>query len=310
MTVNITLRQLRAACHLADTGKFTLAAQHMHITQSAFSTLIKELEQAIGLKLFDRHTRKVEMTAVGEEFSRVATRTLGDLDAAILDLQNMATLRQGRVRVACSTVIASSLLSPAIKQFRVSFPGVHFVVRDVAEEDITRVVKSQSVDFGIGTSLDQQDEVAETFLFKDRFIALCAREHHFSQRTRLKWSDLQDEPFIALAPASPIRQLIDRALAKEGIRLTSVVNEASFATTVLSLVSAGVGVSVLPINNLPYLPLDVHSATLVAPSIERSVSIFTEQGRSVPPAAAAFIDLLHQRVQPPWRKLPERPAAG
>lgn len=308
MQPNVTLRQLRAFVLLAQTGKFTLAAQRMHITQSALSTLVKELEQGVGARLFDRHTRMVEMTAAGADFYLVAQKLLDDLDTAVAGMGDLAALRNGRVSIVASTVISASLLSGAFKAFRGLHPGVQFVLRDVAEEEILRVVASGTVDFGIGTFLDADGDIAESHLFDDGFLALCAPEHPLARKRRIRWRDLQGEPFIALAPGSPIRRLLDDTMAREGLRM-NVVNEVSFSTTVLSLVSAGVGVSVLPMNNHPYLRgFDVHAAPLVSPSVTRRISIFTKRRRSLSPAAGAFIEFLHAQVRRPAGNAP--PAAG
>jgi len=296
MQSNVTIRQLRAFVLLAQTGKFTLAAQRMHITQSALSTLIKELESGVGVQLFDRHTRMVEMNEAGANFYEVAQKLLGDLDAAVADMNDMAALRNGRVRIVASTVVSASLLSGAFKAFRGQHPGVQFVLRDVAEEEIIRVVASGAVDFGIGTFVDTDEDIVASHLFDDGFIALCAPEHPLARKRRIRWRDLEGEPFIALAPGSPIRRLLDDTVAREGLRL-NVVNEVSFSTTVLALVSAGLGISVLPMNNHPYLRgFDVRALALVSPTVTRHIAIFTRRHHSLPTAAAAFIDFLRTRV--------------
>lgn len=294
--MNLTLRQLRAFVLLAEAGNFTVAAQHMHITQSALSALIKELEQGVGLRLFDRHTRMVALTAAGANFRPVAEKMLADLEHAVRELHDLASLRRGRVRIVASTVIAAGLLSPAFEVFRRSHPEIQFVLRDVAEEQIIATVKSGAVDFGIATSGGESQSLNETPLFDDRFIALFPTGHPLARKSRIAWRELQEQPFIALAPESPIRKLIDTAVAKAGLRL-DVVNEVSFATTVLSLVGAGMGVSVLPVNNHPYLPaFKVHAAELIDPLVTRKISIFTPAHRSLPPAAEAFMAFLQTRV--------------
>jgi len=295
--MDLTLRQLRAFILVAQTGQFTQAAQHMHITQSALSTLIKELEAAVGLRLFDRHTRMVQLTEAGMRFHQEADKTLRSLDSAVADLHDLASLRAGRVRVVASTVISSGLLARAFKEFKELHPNMQFVLHDVAEEDIMRMVLSGSVDFGIGTSNELEHGLDEEHLFDDRFIALFDQNHPLAQRRRIAWSELQGLPFIALASKSPIRKLIDNAVQRAGLRL-NIVNEVSFATTVLSLVGAGIGVSVLPMNNHPSLPaFQVHGSRLVDPVITRKISIFKPGHRASSPAAQAFARFLHDYVK-------------
>src|SRR5690606_37218517 len=120
--VEITLRQLKAFVFVARTRQFTAAAQQMFITQSALSTLVKELELTVGLKLFDRHTRRVELTEAGTRFYTQAEKILQSLEDAVSDLRDWGALRSGRVRVVASTVISSGLLSPAFKEFKSRWP--------------------------------------------------------------------------------------------------------------------------------------------------------------------------------------------
>ncbi|HLS43294.1 MAG TPA: LysR family transcriptional regulator [Paenalcaligenes sp.] len=297
--MNITLRQLRAFVLVAQTKQFTLAAEHMHVTQSALSTLIKELEQRVGVQLLDRHTRMVELTDAGRSFYRTAQKTLNDLQQGVNDLHDLATLRHGRVRVVASTVLSAGLLSPAFKAFRAEFPDVKLVLNDVAEEQIMRTVASGDVDFGIGTSFAMEENLGlnETPLFDDRFIAICSKDHRLASKERMTWADLDGEPFIALAPASPMRKLIDNVIHQQGIHLP-ISNEVSFATTVLSLVHAGLGLSVLPMNNHPYLPaFEVHAAELEEPVVTRTISIFTQKDKSLSPASAAFMQFLQNFVK-------------
>lgn len=295
--MDVTLRQLRAFTLVARVGQFTLAARHMHITQSALSTLIKELETAVGLRLLDRHTRRVQLTEAGLRFQQEAEKTLSNLDSAVAELHDLASLRAGRVRVVASTVISSGLLAKAFKEFKALHPDVQFVLHDVAEEDIMRTVLAGNVDFGIGTSNELAHGLDEAHLFDDRFIALFHQDHPLARRRRIAWPELQGLPFIALASKSPIRKLIDQALHRAGLRL-NIVNEVSFATTVLSLVGAGIGVSVLPMNNHPSLPaFQVRGSRLVDPVITRKISIFTQNRRSLSPAAQAFAEFLHDYVK-------------
>ena len=298
--MNLTLRQLRAFVLLAKTRQFTQAAQRMHVTQSALSSLIKELEHGVRIKLFDRHTRRVELTSAGAGFLHTAEKTLAELEQAVHDLHDLAAVRQGRVRIVASTVISSGVLSPAFKVFRQQHPNVHFVLKDMAEEDILNTVLSGAVDLGIGTSAGPVKDLDQLPLFNDSFIALCSVNHPLASRSRLAWRDLQDQPFIALAQNSPIRKLINQTVEDMGVHL-NIVNEVSFATTVLSLVAADLGVSVLPMNNHPYLPaFEVHSAVLTRPVVQRKISVFHLKGRSLPPAASAFIEFLRKHVPSTW----------
>jgi LysR family carnitine catabolism transcriptional activator len=294
--MNITLRQLQAFVWVVKTGKFTLAAQKMHITQSALSTLIKELEAGVAVRLLDRHTRKVEMTEAGTGFYAMAERTLGDIENAVANAHDLATLKTGRVSLVASTVMSAGLLPAVLREFKALFPNVKIELHDVAEEEIMNVVRSGRVDMGIGTSVGVDSEIDEVKLLDDRFIALCDENHPLVKKRRITWHDLQGFPFVALAPASPIRQLIDQTM-REANATFDIAYEVSFATTVLSLVGAGLGVSILPMNNHPYLPaFRIHAREVTSPTVTRKISVLTRAQRSLSPAASQFLAFLQQYI--------------
>ncbi|MGE8591742.1 MAG: LysR family transcriptional regulator, partial [Alcaligenes sp.] len=182
--MSITLRQLRAFLLVADTRHFTQAAAAMHITQSALSALIRELEGRLAVQLLDRNTRMVELTEAGRYFHQVAENVFNDLNKGINDLHELSTLQRGQVRIVASTVIASGLLSPCFKSFRTLYPNIKLSLHDVAEEAIAETAAAGSVDFGIGTCFELSDslDLEESHLFDNKFIALCSKNHPLAQR--------------------------------------------------------------------------------------------------------------------------------
>lgn len=289
---NITLRQIRAFVAVARAGRFRAAAEALHVTQSALSMLVSELETQMGVRLFDRHTRMVQLTDAGREFLPVATRTLDDLENACGSLRELAALQRGRVRIAASTVLAGTLLPWAIQQFSLGNPGVKFVLKDVAEQDICPQVQRGEVDLGVGTSLDADSEIVERPLLRDTLTLLCAEKHPLAGRSAPAWRDLAHYPFIALGAGSPLRSLVDRALVSAGVNIEPAY-EVSFSSTVISMVAAGLGVSVLPVNARQVSPrAKVEMRRLTRPTVERQVSLFMRRNVAPTPAAAAFQDFL------------------
>src|SRR5262245_33948512 len=207
--MNLTLRQLRAFVAVARLGRFNLAAERLHVTQSALSMLIRELERQLGLRLFDRHTRMVRLTAAGGEFLPVAEKTLADLESAVSASRDLATLKRGRVSVATSTVLAGTLLPWAIREFTLRYPGIRCVIRDCAEEEIRHRVRVGDVDFGIGTALEPEPEVAELPLLEDRLTALLPERHPLAGGRTVTWRELAAYPLIVLATGSPLRALVE-----------------------------------------------------------------------------------------------------
>src|SRR5664279_2885283 len=106
MPMDVTLRQLRAYIAVLETGGFSQAAKAMHLSQTALSGLIKELETRLGVRLLERSTRRVSPSAVGEAFEPMARRVLSNLDEAMESLTNLKELRRGLVRVAAPETLS------------------------------------------------------------------------------------------------------------------------------------------------------------------------------------------------------------
>jgi DNA-binding transcriptional LysR family regulator len=295
--MNVTLRQIRAFAAVARLGRFGLAAQHLHVTQSALSMLIRQLERELGLRLFDRHTRMVRLTEAAVDFLPVAEKALADLESAVSQSRELATLRRGRVSIATSTVLAGTLLPWAMREFTVRHPGIRCVVKDCAEEEIRHRVRVGDVDFGIGTALDPDPEVAELPLIEDRLVALVGARHPLSDRREIAWRELSEHPLIVLATGSPLRTMVDRALGQAGVRVEPAY-EASFSSTVISMVAAGLGVAALPVNARQVSPkVSVHARPLVRPIVPRRVCLFLRREIAAAPAAAAFQEFLQGYVR-------------
>src|SRR5438046_3962158 len=132
--LNLSTRQVRAFLALAEHRNFTRAAQQSHLSQSAFSTLIRGLEDQLGVRLFDRDTRKVDLTAEGRLFREGAARLLDDFATAMEDLGEHAARRRGRVALAALPSLAAGWLPPVLTDFRARYPGIEVAVSDVLSD--------------------------------------------------------------------------------------------------------------------------------------------------------------------------------
>lgn len=313
--MDVTLRQLRAFLAVAHAGSFTAAAHRLHLTQSAVSVLVGELERAVGLRLFDRTTRQVQLTDAGRELHPVAEKMLADLGQALAASRDLVARARGRVSVAATPLMSAILLPRAIAEFDRLHPGIRVVLRDTQAAQIQPQVRDGEVDFGIGTVERPGREIDAEPLMVDALVLALPAGHALAERRRsARWSDLAGERFIALRRDNSVGQLIGDSLAASGIEV-QVVHEVAFLSTLLGLVDAGLGVAVLPSYASPALQAQrVRIRPLVGPLVRRESSILTRRGRSLSPAAAAFKDFLKDYVGrqalPPANRQRRRPAAG
>src|SRR5690606_21892480 len=126
--MNVTLRQLRAFVAVGRTESFTLAAESLFITQSALSGLIKELEQALGIRLVDRSTRRTRLSDVGRDLYPLVEKILGDLDRVMDEVAQRQALKTGVVRVAAPQLMASTLLPDIMAAYSALRPAIRLEI--------------------------------------------------------------------------------------------------------------------------------------------------------------------------------------
>jgi DNA-binding transcriptional LysR family regulator len=283
--MNITLRQLRAFIAVAEFGQFNLAARNLHITQSAVSILIRDLETEIGVRLFDRHTRMVSLTLVGQEFLPQARKILKDLELAVGDVRDNASLKRGQVTIAAAIVLAATIVPPILARFMRMYPEISVSIRDMPEEQISPALKRNEVDIAVGTLSEDDPEIAATALLRDKLMLVCREDHRFAKRKSVRWTELKDETLITLAAANPLRNIVEHNL------LRVVPNyrpkyEVRFSTTAMSMIAAGMGVAVLPENSSQLASaVRVTTVDLIEPMVMRDVSLLQRRHHSLSPAA-------------------------
>ncbi|MES2351199.1 MAG: LysR family transcriptional regulator [Pseudomonadota bacterium] len=295
--MNPTLRQLRALVALARTGSFTLAADYLHVTQSALSGLIKELEATLGIRVVDRSTRKIALTEVGRELYPLFAKMIDDLDGALLDIANHTQLKKGVVRIAAPQLMSCTLLPEVIAAYRLAYPDIQVRLVDCAVENVTGRVFSGEVDFGIGPEREPSAQIDAAVLFEMPFVMVFPQGHPLEGRERLTWSDLADYPFISLQGQFTERLLSDIHSALREVPLHPA-NEVTFMTTALAMVSAGLGVTVcLPYAEPLVLLYRLHMRQLFEPELTRRFFVYTRENRSLSPAAESFIAFLFKYVE-------------
>lgn len=307
--MNPTLRQMRAFVALAKTGNFTTAAQTLHVTQSALSGLIKELEQTLGARVVDRSTRRIVLTEIGRELFPLFSQMIDDLDGALANVADHTQLRKGVVRLAAPQLMCCTLVPQALAAYRAIQPDIDVRVADSAVENVIARVLSGESDFGIGPERESMPQLEARELFELPFSLVFPQGHPLEASERVTWQDVARYPFIALQGQFTARLLADMQALLREVQLKPA-NEVTFMTTALAMVSAGLGITVC----LPYAePLvrlhRLHMCVLEEPRLTRRFFVYTRAGRSLSPAAESFIDFLFPYAQGQRDSVREQPGA-
>jgi DNA-binding transcriptional LysR family regulator len=273
---------------IAELGGFNKAAEQLHITQTALTRRIQKLEAYLGLKLLDRTTRRVDLTAVGKEFLPQARHMVFEMTAAVERLKDMSQNARGNFTLACIPSMTSHVLPDVIRRYASQFPGNRIRLLDGSSNEVREAVLNGQAELGIAVAGDRHPDLSETVLFADPLVFLCRTPHPLQHRKTVSWSDMRDTELIGVSSFMATRVFMDYQLAKRGIRLHGNYEVQHHATAV-NLVAAGVGSAILPSSTFKTGDRPgVLKIPLVQPSVKRKVVLLQPQRGGLSPAAEAF----------------------
>jgi DNA-binding transcriptional LysR family regulator len=295
--MNSSPQQLSAFVRLASTGSFSEAARLQGVSQPALSRAIQQMEAAVGRRLFDRTTRSVVLTPTGRELLPIAERLVAEFDGSFGELARFVDGRRGRIAVAALPSIAAVLLPPAIARFREGRPEVEVAVLDGLAGSVLDAVAEGRADLGLTIRPSPRATLAYRPLLSDEFGLVCRPDDELAGDTPLPWSAFEGRPFVAMAPESSVRQMADAAFLQAGLAIPPLYGCAFLGTTG-HLVAAGLGVTALPRLTLPLLGrLGLVWRRLERPVMRRQMGAVTRAGRTLAPAAEAFLAVLGQEAK-------------
>lgn len=296
MNINFDLNDLVAFRALADLGSFRKAADAVHLSQPAYSRRIDKLERALGVRLIERTTRRVTLTAAGREFERKVRVLLDDLDNALLGIRGDPGTRGDRVTLACVPSSVHHFVSKVLRRYGETHPRVQVIVLDAKANEVREAVSQGEADFGLTFVDAHEGDVEFTPLVEDRFVLACRRDHPLAGEPNVSWARLSGYAFIALARTSGNRLIIDRALAGAAVR-PRVAYEVQTGATALALVEAGLGVAAVPAIAMSGTEHPVlASVPLVEPEVTRTIGLIHRRGRALSASAQHLFELFAQ----PW----------
>jgi DNA-binding transcriptional LysR family regulator len=297
--MNFKLRQLEGFTAAARSASFSRAAAEVSMTQPAFSQMIRELETTLGVRLFERTTRRVELTDAGRVLLSRVQGPLEELGEAYASVRDIAQGRRGTITFAALPSVAFEVGTRALAAFQARSPGIRVRLIEEQNELLIEKVLNREVDFGIGTLPRPVEELQFQPLFRDELVVVFRRQHRFAGRRTIAWKDVAAEPLVLLPPKSSVRQLAEFGLTVAGAPKEPAFEVANMVTA-LSMARAGLGVTVLPLIWLEAMRMtELRYAKLGEPRPVRRIGIIARADRQLSVAASAFIRCLVE----------ERPAA-
>lgn len=290
--MNFDLADLRAFLAVSDLGSFRSAAELLHISQSAISRRVDKLEDALGVQLFIRTTRKIELTTIGRMFVHKAQNVMHELESALLGIQDVAERLSGEVTLACVPSAVGYFLPSVFDAYHKRYPGIRIRVLDESSSDVLLAVTRGDADFGVTYIGTQEADIDFLPLIEEAFVLACPTSHPLAKSKTVAWKEIGTHSYIALAQGSGNRFLIDQALARS-LERPRWFCEVNHVPALVSLVMAGLGVGVVP---RMALPPDGHEGLvaipLVDPKVSRKLGLVSRRGRQLPAAAQMLYEML------------------
>jgi DNA-binding transcriptional LysR family regulator len=279
----VSLRHLRCFLAVAETGSFTLASAKLFQTQSSLTATIQQFEEAVGLKLFERTTRRVELTPEARQFRPLAERVVRDFEAAIGDLQAISKSQKGHVRVAAAPSMVVHILSPALARFRRDHPGITLSVQDAGSAKIEDGVLAGEVDFGIASRLRNYPELVYTPILRDPFGAIMPTDHPLAAEDGpITWAEVRRHEYVGLTNDTGIGAFLENYPELRLDEATQRYDHASSTTSLYAMLCLGGKISVLPALAAQANPMNEFKfRELHEPSITREICLITRHLRSM-----------------------------
>jgi len=294
---DLTARQLHAVLAVAEYNSFIAAASFLKTSQPALTRTIRRVEDVLGVRLFDRTTRRVTITAAGKEFVAVAERILNDLRISVGSMREIGAEQRGRIIVSSIMSVANGLFPAIVAKYRASRPGIEIVLREGVHGTVVEDVRSGAADLGVTYVDDVPEFVAAKRVSREVFEVILPRNHPLiksSRRSSVTLAELAEFPLVSLPYESRTRRIIDGAAAGAGYALQHVATVTQFAT-MMSFVRAGVGIAIVPSGAIAgLLGKDLAVLALAKPRLSRDVGLIWLRDRELTPAARGFAAVVEE----------------
>jgi LysR family carnitine catabolism transcriptional activator len=284
------LQCIRAFVTVAQTGHFAKAAAQLHLSPSALTVQVQQLEHWLGVALLDRGPRHLELTEAGRQNLVHMETLLLDLDNLVATNRDLAALKRGVVELAALPSLCAGLLPVVLKHFADLHPGVEVRLRDVVAQQVEDQVRAGSVDFGLSVAPRSAGGLRFQPLLVDRICLLLPLDHPLNDGRTVTLADLDDQPMILTGRDSSVRMQVERLFEDRRLTLRRQI-EANYMSTAIALVQQGLGMTLLPESAVQGHET-LACIRLEEPALNRCIGIITRGERTLGPAAEVLAALL------------------
>lgn len=292
----MNLEQLAGFVEVAATGHFTKAAAALHLTQPSLSRQISTLEKELGAELFHRAHGHISLTAAGQTLLPTARRMLADAEAVRRDMDELAGLRRGRIRLGATPTLCVSLVAEAISRFHRDHPGIELELVEKGSRELIEALGAGELDLALITrTLDpgpQMPRLAMRSVLGEDLVVIAAAGGgaDLTGRDRITLAEVAELPQVLFHHGYDLREATSAAFESAGLS-PNVVVEGGEMDAVLRFVERGLGLAIVPAMVLVDRP-HLTSVQLVEPDLSRTVSLAKRADVRPTKAASAMEDTI------------------
>jgi LysR family transcriptional activator of glutamate synthase operon len=286
------LRQLRSVMVIAEEAQFSRAATRLGISQPSLSVQIGRLERELGLTLFDRSSRQLQLTQAGAVLVSRSRSVLSELDDITDELQSLRDVLAGEVTLGVTKTPGPCDLLGLLQGYHSRYQGVDLAVREGLSVDLAEQLRHDRLDLALlsevpgrpWTGLDAAARASEPL------VMIMPERHPMAERKRARLDELADEVFISFPRGATIRDSVEQAARDAGF-VPRVAFESTEVTRIRALASVGLGIGILPASDAASPGPTVAIVPFDDPDLAYCVALCRRRGRRVSPAARALLDL-------------------
>lgn len=259
----MNIHHLRSVAVLAEKLNFTRAAEELHIVQPALSRQIKQIEEVLGVSLFKRNKRNVELTAAGQYFVQESEKLVAQFDLIAQRTGQIGRGEAGEVRIGFTHSMMQTILPNMLKAINKQLPGLKSILREMNNHDQYYALQHGQLELGFATNPLVPTELKSKVLHVDTFVVLLPHDHSICEKTYQDFSVFEQEEFIfpSLTDGPNYVNIVESICLDAGFK-PKVVHETDSASTSFRLVEAGIGISIEPASSLHGMEIPVKSIEL------------------------------------------------
>lgn len=293
----MNFREIESFLSVAECASFRRAAEKLHRSQSAVSVHVRHLEDEMGVALFDRTTRRVTLTREGRTLMIRCTSIMSDLRSVAKELREESGVRRGRVSIGSSPSISTHRLPPIIAAFQNKYPAVTLELHEAFAKEMYDDVLERVTDFAVGPRVRGLKDFDHQVVIPDPIVAILPPSYNLAGRKSVTLREIGLQAHLSMPKGTAIRRVIEEAFRSKQLEFSPRF-EVIHQQTLFSMVSAGLGVTILPLMSVPDDNASSYQvAKLRAPVITREICIITLKGRRLSSPAAHCADMIARALR-------------